>query len=539
MLKRTVGVLGLVIWLAAGCGTVPVVPMAERPEYQAMTTGAEDPIPGKVMLAPVTAGYDRESELNSRPTGMYFWIPELDSAGETGALFEALRGLKVFSTVLVSKLPAGDISRDNVIKEGQERGFDFVLYPEMKDYRVSFVRHASSHVGNMFLWFTTWIPSWFVHDEVFGGRAELDMSLIDVYSQKDVLKKTYAVAFERPLNSFERGWLFYGVWRIPGSLDMDNWQSVANTLLPGIMNDLKIKFLQDYREGVVKSISRSDDFKQAVTKTVVLAVGVRGYSSGQITPVPYADQDASVFFKTLENSGKAIDGYSKLLVDGMAGKQDILDALASLAKLTRESDILVFYFSGYGASLSDADGSFKPFLIPYDAIPEKLAETAISIDEIMKVTTAAGAGEVVLVLDTAFGADIRGKTLTGSSAGAGSYLEEIVGSKTVILAAADSRQGANAINELNHGLFTYYIFDAVQGENGDSNRDGLITMKESFLYAANKVQSSAVFRGGTQTPKWYGKADLRLILTGSDKDQAMERIRALLGAETVEELELK
>ena len=59
----------------------------------------------------------------------------------------------------------------------------------------------------------------------------------------------------------------------------------------------------------------------------------------------------------------------------MAAKKDVLEKLTALGKRTRESDVLVIYFSGYGASVANADGQAVPVLVPYDALPEKIGET--------------------------------------------------------------------------------------------------------------------------------------------------------------------
>jgi hypothetical protein len=436
-----------------------------------------------------------------------------------------------------SKLNPSEADRNKLLDEARERGFDFVLLPEVRDYRVKFVDHTGTHVGNMFLWFAFWVPSWFVHDEIYNASTQIKIDLIDVYSRKEIIRRFYAGSKEMKLNSFQRGWKFWGVWRVPGSLKEQNWQKITINLMPKALNNIKVDFLKDFKKGIVKAVTEDEYFTKAATKTIVLATGIETYASNTISPIPFAAEDAKTIFRALKANGKAQEGYSVLLTNGMGSKKDILDNLTNLSKRTRISDILVFYFSGYSAALNTENGT-EYFLVPYDVLPEKFSETAVSINEIGTVLEEnCKAGEVVFILDTSFGSTISGKTFQSEGKVNNKEIAQALGSKAFVFFAGQSKQPANVFLELKSSLLTFFIMEALK--KGDANKDGLVSIMEVCTYAKNRVRATSEFRGRTQTPHWEGPTNTRFILQGSDKDNAIKAVFSQLGAESAEEVRMK
>ncbi len=524
--------------LSIGCGA-QITPLAEDPDILRMEAEPGEPISGKAMLAFFDTREVAPNFNAPDPAVEISWVPEIDTESETSELLNVAESLNMFEVLKKTKLLPEETDRESAIREAWERGFDFVLYPTIKQHRVYYSGHTGKHVPNIMLWFLLWAPSWFLDSERYGAYTEMEMSLIDVYSKKDIIRKTYSGKFEKSLDAFDRGWQIFGVWRIPGSLKPENWEKIKGHVLSPAENTMKKEFCADFREGVVKTITESETFLKAVTKTVVLSVGLNEYANPRFSPVAYAAEDATRFFNMLKDDGKALDGYSNLLVNGMGSKADILLSLKELSGRMRESDILVFYYSGYGASVRTEDGTPVPVLVPYDAEPERMLETCITFDEIGGILKGSGIGEAVLIFDTSFSNTIAGKTVVKEGVPVMPDTAEVFGEKTALLSACRSGEPAGVFSELKGGLYSYYLIEAVQSEKGDTNRDGLVTMREAFLYTEARVKATSSFRGRSQKPEWTGRSETRLILRGSEKQNAVDAVMTQLGAETSEEVELK
>lgn len=77
------------------------------------------------------------------------------------------------------------------------------------------------------------------------------------------------------------------------------------------------------------------------------------------------------------------------------------------------------------------------------------------------------------------------------------------GDNRVILTASKATQQALELDELGHGIFTYYLLEALQGM-ADTNRNGQIEVDEAFKYLSKRVSDKAKECDLDQTPVWYG-----------------------------------
>ena len=75
------------------------------------------------------------------------------------------------------------------------------------------------------------------------------------------------------------------------------------------------------------------------------------------------------------------------------------------------------------------------------------------------------------------------------------------GKGRVILSAATGNQVAKEDPKLGHGVFTYYLLEALRGK-GDVDGDGYVTVDEAYAYVARVVPRAT---GQTQTPVKKGE----------------------------------
>jgi uncharacterized caspase-like protein len=152
------------------------------------------------------------------------------------------------------------------------------------------------------------------------------------------------------------------------------------------------------------------------------------------------------------------------------------------------------YFAGHGStekdSLSpDGDGLTK-YLLPYDAIPDDLYATALPMDEIKKIFNRINSDRLIFICDACYSGASGGRTisLTGlRSSISDAFLDRIVkGKGRVIITASGPNEVSSESDELQHGVFTYFLLKGLKGE-ADTDSDGLITVDELYKYVSIEV----------------------------------------------------
>jgi uncharacterized caspase-like protein len=71
--------------------------------------------------------------------------------------------------------------------------------------------------------------------------------------------------------------------------------------------------------------------------------------------------------------------------------------------------------------------------------------------------------------------------------------------EVISIAAASSSQTSNSFPKEGHGLFTYYLLNALKGK-ADENEDRFVTIKEIYAYVNKQVTRTARRMGREQTP---------------------------------------
>ena len=79
-----------------------------------------------------------------------------------------------------------------------------------------------------------------------------------------------------------------------------------------------------------------------------------------------------------------------------------------------------------------------------------------------------------------------------------------------VISAASGSQISGALEEKEHGLFTYYLLKGLGGD-ADTNRDKIIDINELKSFILTKVKEQAAFNGREQTPEIQGSADKILV----------------------------
>ncbi|MEW6684439.1 MAG: caspase family protein [Nitrospirota bacterium] len=248
-----------------------------------------------------------------------------------------------------------------------------------------------------------------------------------------------------------------------------------------------------------------------------VVIGISRYQN--VTGLRYADADASAFYDYLVEQNQVPRTQVTLLLNEDATLQRLKDVLGvELKQKARKQDMVIIFYAGHGApepdqSSLDGDGLEK-YLLPHDADPRRLYSTALPMAEIAKILSRFSAERVVVLQDTCFSGatGIGSRTIQTQAFRASisdTYLNRLAQAKgRVILAASEANEVSIERDDLRHGVFTYYLLEALH--RGDVDGDGLITTNELFRYISEKVPEAT---GQNQHPVKKG-VEIREIVLG-------------------------
>lgn len=202
-----------------------------------------------------------------------------------------------------------------------------------------------------------------------------------------------------------------------------------------------------------------------------LVIGNEEYSKYQNTldhesNVAFARRDARVFKEYLINTIGVKDENLWLLIDATAGeikqKVDLLSRLVKKVSETGEKAEIIFYYAGHGLPHEQTK---KPYLIPVDVSGADLSY-AIKLYDVIEDLGQSGAEKVIVFLDACFSGGSRNKELLASRGVRIAPEEEEIPDNVLIFSASKAEQSALPYNQEQHGLFTFYLLNAIQESSG-------------------------------------------------------------------------
>jgi uncharacterized caspase-like protein len=208
----------------------------------------------------------------------------------------------------------------------------------------------------------------------------------------------------------------------------------------------------------------------------------------------------------------------KLLLDSWATKEAIRKAVVYwLDERENENTTVIIFFSGHGMYALDDNGDevdgYDEFLVPYDVqctncdddlLREWLPETAIRDDELDAWLDELESNRIVIMVDSCFSGGIAAGSVASdrgllSRADLGvdaaalqasdSFAQDVNESGRVVLMASAADQSSWEFSALEHGVFTYYLLQALSSTTADTNHNGWVSVEEAFNYLASRVDS--------------------------------------------------
>jgi uncharacterized caspase-like protein len=245
-------------------------------------------------------------------------------------------------------------------------------------------------------------------------------------------------------------------------------------------------------------------------------IGINDYPN--LPKLKYAVNDAREFHRLLVERNRVPAENVVLLLDEKADLKNIRKAFGThLRSLAGENDLVIIFFAGHGSTERDSkspdqDGLEK-YLLPHDTEPKDLYSSAIPMREIAYIFERIRSERLIFIADACYSGASGGRTVNVGSVRSGihdGFLDRVASGKgKVILSASAANEVSVEKDELQHGVFTYYLLEGLRGF-ADTDNDGTITVDEAYQYVSEKVPRAT---GQEQHPVKKGSVEGNLILS--------------------------
>ena len=257
-----------------------------------------------------------------------------------------------------------------------------------------------------------------------------------------------------------------------------------------------------------KSLNPSTKKVRNNPNALALIIGISDYENTKASAL-YADSDAKTFYDYANLKLGVSSSNIKELIGNNAERLDIVKSVRNFLlkrTITNKTDIYVF-FAGHGLATDDGKGMY---LLPYDGVPDLLEDSAIRRKELFADIQATKPRSVTVFLDTCYSGGTRNEEETLVASLRPIIItakQQSIPDNFTVLSAAKGNQTSQSLDEVKHGLFSYYMMLGMES-GADLNADKKITARELHEYVVDKVERQSQFR---QTPELQGDKDRVLV----------------------------
>nr|VFJ61812.1 MAG: WD40 repeat [Candidatus Kentron sp. FW] len=228
----------------------------------------------------------------------------------------------------------------------------------------------------------------------------------------------------------------------------------------------------------------------------LLAIGISDYADDGLD-LRYADDDARAMARMLKAQEGRLYGkvVSRLLTNGKADGDSVLDGLDWLIRESTQRDVSVIFIAGHGMK----DERDEYYFLPHDADSERLRRNGVEWSDFQD-TLEKLPGLRWLLADTSHSGSITGKrAMARDASDITSALRDLwsVEGGVVVMSAATGREASLEKEEWGHGAFTKALIEGLEEGRANYNKDARIDIKELDLYVTDRVKE---LTGGRQHP---------------------------------------
>ncbi len=244
-------------------------------------------------------------------------------------------------------------------------------------------------------------------------------------------------------------------------------------------------------------------------------IGINSYH--RLPSLKYAVHDAKEIYRYLTEVSGVPRDHVWLLLDEEATLERIRSVLGTqLRRKAGKEDMVIIFLAGHGstekdASSPDGDGLEK-YILPHNADSKDLYASAIPMGEVARIFQRISSERLIFLSDTCYSGASGGRTILASGTRAnvsGAFWDRVSrGKGRIVITASDANQVSAEKDELQHGVFTYYLLEGLRGK-ADFDGDEVITLDEVSRYVSIKVPQAT---GQDQPPVKKGEMTGEIIL---------------------------
>ncbi len=247
-----------------------------------------------------------------------------------------------------------------------------------------------------------------------------------------------------------------------------------------------------------------------------VVIGINDYP--KLPKLKYAVNDAEAFYRLLVEGNRVPPENVTLLTNEQANLVTLRSTLGTRIKnAARENDMVIIFFAGHGATERDAtspDGDgLEKYLLPFDTDPADLYSTAMPMVEVARILNRIRSERLVFIADACYSGASGGRTISVTGVRANmtdGFLERVTGGRgKMIITASAANEVSVEKDELQHGVFTYYLLEGLRGK-ADLDRDSMITVDEAYRYVYDQVPQAT---GQEQHPVKKGTVEGNVVLS--------------------------
>jgi hypothetical protein len=246
-----------------------------------------------------------------------------------------------------------------------------------------------------------------------------------------------------------------------------------------------------------------------------VVAGINRYPN--LPKLKYAVNDAREFYRVLIEKNRIPAENITLLLDEQATLRNLRSAIGTrLKEAAGAQDMVIIFFAGHGATERDAASSdqdgLEKYLLTWDTDPKDVYASALPMREIAHILGRIRSERLVFIADACYSGASGGRTvgIGGIRANVSdAFLDRVAGGRgKIIITASAANEVSVEKDELQHGVFTYYLLEGLRGV-ADFDRDGLITVDEIYRHVSERVPRAT---GQEQNPILKGSVEGSLVL---------------------------
>ena len=257
--------------------------------------------------------------------------------------------------------------------------------------------------------------------------------------------------------------------------------------------------------------SGSEVWSIVMARKIAIIIAIEHYRDDGIKNVMFALDDAKAMSASL-----AAVGFKEqlILTDDHATKSTIQERIKDLVSGLSEEDSVYVFFAGHGVSIAGSN-----YLLCYDTDHRNVQNTAVPLQWLLDKCKSPDCDRVVVFLDACQSDLPIDESMRASVSGLSDKEIEVFlkeGKHSICFCASSGMQASHSSRNLKHGIWTYYLLKALDGDIPDEFlREGhYLTSNTLQNYLAREVPVVVrqTHAGVNQNPKAFGSVEHEFLI---------------------------